>query len=57
MMSKHQVPVTINIDDIKIQKKKGHNNKVKLDDTLMMEMKYPSLDEFVKSNFDFDGDR
>ena len=22
----------------------------------MMEMKYPSLDEFVKNNFDFDGD-
>ena len=50
------VPVTINIDDIKIQKKKGHTNKIKLDKTLMMEMKYPSLDEFVKNNFDFDGE-
>ena len=49
------VPVTINIDDIKIQKKKDHTNKIKLDKTLMMEMKYPSLDEFVKNNFDFDG--
>ena len=48
-----QVPVTISIDDIKIQKSKEHNSKVKLDDTLMMEMKYPSLDEFIKSNFDF----
>ena len=47
------VPVTINIDDIKIQKKKDHTNKIKLDKTLMMEMKYPSLDEFIKSNFDF----
>ena len=51
-----QVPVTIDIDDIKIQKSKEHNSKVKLDNTLMMEMKYPSLDEFVKNNFDFDGD-
>ena len=51
--SETQVPVTINIDDIKIQKTKGHTNKVKLDDTLMMEMKYPSLDQFIKSNFDF----
>ena len=31
----------------------NHTNKIKLDDTLMMEMKYPSLDEFIKSNFDF----
>ena len=50
------VPVTINIDDIKISKKKDHSNKIKLDKTLMMEMKYPSLDEFVKNNFDFDGE-
>ena len=48
-----QVPVTISIDDIKIQKSKEHNSKVKLDDTLMMEMKYPSLDQFIKNNFDF----
>ena len=47
------VPVTINIDDIKISKSKNHSNKIKLDDSLMMEMKYPSLDEFVKNNFDF----
>jgi hypothetical protein len=51
-----QVPVTINIDDIKIQKDESHTNKIKLDKTLMMEMKYPSLDEFVKNNFDFDGE-
>ena len=48
-----QVPVTISIDDIKIQKSKEHTSKVKLDDTLVMEMKYPSLDQFIKSNFDF----
>ena len=49
-----EVPVTINIDDIKIQKSEEHTNKVKLDDALIMEMKYPSLDQFIKSNFDFD---
>jgi len=49
-----QVPVTINIDDIKIQKDEKHTNKIKIDDNLMMEMKYPSLDEFVKNNFDFE---
>ena len=48
-----QVPVTINIDDIKIQKSEDHTNKVKLDAELVMEMKYPSLEQFIKSNFDF----
>ncbi len=47
------VAVKINIDDIKIQKTEGHTNKIKLDDNLMMEMKYPSLAEFIKNNFDF----
>jgi len=50
---KTQVPVTINIDDVKIQRTEGHNNKIKLDSSLMMEMKYPSLAEFIKNNFDF----
>ena len=48
-----EIPVTIDIDEIKIQKSEEHNNKVKLDDSLIMEMKYPSLDQFIKSNFDF----
>jgi len=51
-----EVPITINIDDIKIQKNEDHNKKIKLDDALMMEMKYPSLDQFIKSNFDFGDD-
>jgi hypothetical protein len=48
-----QVPVTINLDDIKVQKNEEHSNRIKLDDSIMMEMKYPSLDQFIKSNFDF----
>ena len=51
--NKTQVPVTISIDDINIQRTEGHINKIKLDDSLMMEMKYPSLGEFIKNNFDF----
>ncbi len=47
------VPVKINVDDIKVQKNDKHTNKIKLDETLMMEMKYPSLDQFIQSNFDF----
>ena len=49
------VPVKINIDDIKVKKEKGHTSKIQVDDSIMMEMKYPSLEEFVKSNFDFSG--
>ncbi len=48
-----EVPVTINLDDIQVEKNEDHTNQVKLDDNLMMELKYPSLDEFIKSNFDF----
>ena len=45
--------VQISIDDIKVTKDKNHSNQIKIDDNLMMEMKYPSLDQFVKSNFEF----
>jgi len=48
-----EVPVTINIDDINVQRDEKHNKMIKLDDALVMEMKYPSLDQFIKSNFDF----
>ena len=48
-----QVPVTIDLDDIQVIRTEDHTNKVKLDDTIMMEMKYPSLDQFIKNNFDF----
>ena len=47
-----EVSVNINLDDIKVQKPEGHSNQVKLDNNLMMELKYPSLNEFIKNNFD-----
>ena len=50
------VPVIINIDEIKVQRAKDHTNKIKLDDSLMMEMKYPSLEQFVKNNFNMSDD-
>ena len=48
-----EVAVKIYLDDIQVQRSEEHSNKIKLDDNFMMEMKYPSLDEFIKSNFDF----
>ena len=49
-----QVPITINLDDIQVQKSDNHDNQIKLDDNIMMELKYPSLDQFIKNNFEFD---
>lgn len=46
------VPVKINIDEIEVQKFDGHDKKIKLDDKIYLEMKYPSLDQFIKNNFD-----
>ena len=48
---KTQVPMSINIDSIQVQKSEGHNPDIKLDDTYTLKMKYPSLNEFVKGNF------
>ena len=48
---KTQVPTLINIDSIKIQKSEDHSKDIKLDDTYTLRMKYPSLNEFIKSNF------
>ena len=49
-------PVKINIDEVEVKKSDEHSNKIKLDENLVMEMKYPSLDQFIKSNFDFSED-
>lgn len=51
-----QVKVEIAIDDIKIEKNKDHTNIIKLDDTLSMKMKYPSLEQFVENNFETNED-
>ena len=49
---KTEVDVSINLDDIQVIKNENHTNKIKLDDDLIMQLKYPSLDEFIKNNFD-----
>jgi citrate lyase gamma subunit len=50
------VSVSIDLDEIRIQKNEGHTNKIKVDDKIMMEMKYPSLEQFIKNNFDFNSE-
>ena len=48
-----RVEMSIDIDSIKVQKNKNHKNIIKLDDTLSMKLKYPSLDQFVENNFEY----
>ena len=48
---KTQVPTSINIDSIKVQKGEDHSRDIKLDDNYTLRMKYPSLTEFIKNNF------
>ncbi len=48
-----EVPVTIYIDEIKVQKDKFHTTDIDLREGLVLRMKYPSLNEFIKNNFDF----
>ena len=49
--NKTKVPVRINLDDIKIITHDYHKRDIKLDDSLLMRMRYPSINEFIKSNF------
>ena len=48
--------IEINLDDINVQKNEEHTNQIKLDDSIMMELRYPSLEQFIKTNFDFSDD-
>ena len=48
-----QAKVSIDINDIKVRRDDSHTNKIKIDDTIMMQMKYPSLEQFIQNNFNF----
>ena len=50
------VPVKVYIDEIEIKKDKKHKQEIDLDGSLTLKMKYPSLSEFIKNNFDFSDD-
>ena len=50
--NKTSVQVSIDIDTIKVQKDKKHKSTIKLDDNLSIKLKYPSLDQFIESNFE-----
>jgi hypothetical protein len=49
--NKTQVPCEILLDEIKVKIPEGHSRDIKLDNDLTLRMKYPSMNEFIKSNF------
>jgi hypothetical protein len=48
-----EVPVKIYVDEVKVQKDPDHTTEIKVDDEIVVKMKYPSLEQFIKNNFDF----
>tara|TARA_B100000212_G_scaffold280930_1_gene220831 strand:- start:59 stop:778 length:720 start_codon:yes stop_codon:yes gene_type:complete len=49
-----EVPVTVSIDDIKVVKADDHSPDIELADGYTVKMKYPSLSQFVETNFQDD---
>jgi len=46
-----QVPTLINLDEIQVQISDEHSKDISLSDDMTLRMKYPSMSEFIKSNF------
>ncbi len=44
------VDVSIDLDDIRVQKNSEHTNILKMNDDVSVVMKYPSMDLFIKNN-------
>ena len=49
-----KVQTKIYIDEIEVKKDENHSLDIKLDSTYTMRLKYPSLDQFIDDNFNFD---
>ena len=49
---KTSVEVQIDLESIKVKKDKNHSNIIKLDDNLSLKLKYPSMSQFIESNFE-----
>ena len=51
---KTEVPVTVLIDDIEVSTNDEHNTDIELSDGYSVKMKYPSLKQFIETNFNQD---
>jgi secreted Zn-dependent insulinase-like peptidase len=52
---KTEVPIKIDLEEIKVKKNPDHTNKIELNKNMVLELKYPSLDQFISSNFNIEG--
>ena len=50
-----QVPVLISLDEIKIKEHPDHKKDIQVGENLTLRMKYPSMNEFIKNNFNIEG--
>lgn len=50
-----EVTVKIDLEDIKVQKNPDHTNKIEINKKMILELKYPSLEQFIRNNFDLEG--
>jgi hypothetical protein len=48
-----EVSVKIFVDQVNVEFAEDHSPEIKLDDSVSLKMKYPSLDQFIQNNFDF----
>ena len=46
-----KVPTVIDLDSIQVQYDEEHSRDIKLDDSLTLRMRYPSMNEFIQNNF------
>ena len=51
-----KVPVTVYVDQIKVVKPEDHKTDIVLDDKMTLRMKYPSINQFIETNFDVNED-
>ena len=54
--NKTEVPVTVLIDDIEVSTNDEHDTDIELSDGYSVKMKYPSLSQFIETNFNQDSE-
>lgn len=50
-----EVDIKIDLDDIKVVKNPEHTKQIKLNSKMMIELKYPALEQFINTNFNVEG--
>lgn len=46
-----EVKLIIDLDDVKVEKSKNHKNEIDLGNNMILRLKYPSINEFIETNF------